>query len=196
MSMAELAISLMIFSMLIVSTLAVTSQVQRLYARDTASDDVTQAAKNAMDVLVRDLHGVTHNTVSGTSLGYSETTGSAVTFYVSGTTGPVRERVSVDAAGVLWKETTLPDTASVAPAYTYATNLGQRTVRLAARTATATGATPLFSYLVNGSVSTSVTLDSDRASIAAVVVTLTISAPVGTGGAAVTLVNTAGPLIA
>jgi type II secretory pathway pseudopilin PulG len=196
MSMAELSVSLVVFSVLIAATLLVTMQVQRLFVQDSASEDSMNAARHAMEVAVKDLHAATADTISGVELSYSETEDTAITFYVPTSGGGLtRVRLYRDSSARLWRQTTLSDSGSVAPNYTFSTNRSQRTEQLAAGVADATSGTPLFSYVVNGAVSTNVSTDTDRASITAVVITLT-AAPTsaGTDAAPVTLVNTVTPL--
>ena len=195
MSMAELSVSLVVFSVLIVATLLVTLQVQQLYVRDTASEDAMQGARHAMDVVVRDLQSVAFDQISDAfTAAPTETTGTAVTFSVVGSAGLVRERIWVDAQGVLWRQTTQPDTSSVAPNYTYVTNRGQVTERLATRVSAATGSTPVFGYVIAGAVSTNVTTTAQQTAITAFVVTLTVTSGAGAATVPVTLTNTAAPL--
>ena len=193
--MAELSVSLVVFSVLIVATLLVTLQVQQLYLRDTASEDAMQGARHAMDVAVRDLQNVAYDQINDVvTAPPTETTGTAVTFFVNGTAGLVRERLSVDAQGVLWRQTTQPDTSSVAPNYTYVTNRGQATQQLATGVSTVTGSTPVFGYMIAGAVSTNVTTAAQQAAITAFVVTLTVTAGTGADAVPVTLTHTAAPL--
>lgn len=196
MTLAEVSVSMFVFGLLMVATLTVTTQVYRYLVRQDATAEALQTSRRAMDVIGKDLRGAAKNKTSTAYLAFSETTSTAVTFYAADATdGLVRVRVYRDTNGVLWRERTRPDGVPAdGESYTFVNNIGRKTSRLgAAISATAANGAPLFQYKVNSTTYASLSADSDRAEVDAVIVSLTQTPTTSTGAKPVTVLSTVDP---
>lgn len=129
-TLAELTISIALFSVLSVIVMAATTQAHRLFRDNMNREQSGQQASLVIEQSSRDLRTAVKIGPAGNDAAFAEAKVSSVTFYSSVAADPVKERLWVDTAGVFWRQTTLPDTSSASPSYKYETNRGHA-IRLA-----------------------------------------------------------------
>lgn len=174
-TLAELAVSMTVFSLLMVFTTSMTIQSHRLFRENMLREDSAQTASLVMSELTKTIRSAVPNGPAGSQVAFVAATATSITFTsaLSATaTGQTRKRIYLNGGGVLQVETTLPDTASTDPNYTYATNRGLVTSPIAGRLVD-TGT--LFAYLLNDATTVTSPTTGQLATISGVQITLSVN---------------------